>query len=266
VNDENNQNVLRVKTEGFEASIPSEALNTLGVFFNDVVGIPLKHLGGMAADRIVYWRWTQGVKLAGKINEKLAELPDGVGRRSPPPKFSIPLIETAVLEDDDALIGVWAQLLVSSIHEDFSGKVRVAFIDILKQLEPLDIKILDYCFQVYIKNISARKPFFEKNVDDYPEVNDVCFDKVFIERKMRIKPVSCVESLDNLFRCNLIKSLTKTEQTLTAAYGSGSHQVIEVERSLGYESFSFTQLGFEFMRSCTGTYDIFKAAGVDRVR
>lgn len=58
------------------------------------------------------------------------------------PSLAKPLIDAALDDTRDELKTLWARLLANALDERTKGVVRNSFIDILKQLEPLDALIL----------------------------------------------------------------------------------------------------------------------------
>jgi len=77
--------------------------------------------------------------------------------RPVPYKLALPIIEHASLEDNDELQDLWANLLVSAVDPEFKGVIRSAYIDIIKQLEVIDVHILQFVFDSYNKWVVGRQ-------------------------------------------------------------------------------------------------------------
>ena len=63
--------------------------------------------------------------------------------REVPPKIWYPIVDHGTLEDDDFLRTKYAALLANAVDPSFEFGVRPAFVEILKQLDPVEAKILD---------------------------------------------------------------------------------------------------------------------------
>jgi len=64
-------------------------------------------------------------------------------------KIALPILEQASLEECDELQDLWASLLTSAVDPNFDGSVRTAYIDILKQVEVMDVHILQAVYRAY---------------------------------------------------------------------------------------------------------------------
>jgi hypothetical protein len=60
----------------------------------------------------------------------------------PSPSIAIPLLEAAVDEDRRVLKDLWTRLLANACDPNRHTRVRLAFIELLKRLDPLDAEIL----------------------------------------------------------------------------------------------------------------------------
>lgn len=47
------------------------------------------------------------------------------------------------METDDFLQNTWARLLTNAVDPNFKSEIRVAFVDVIKTLTAVDVKILD---------------------------------------------------------------------------------------------------------------------------
>jgi Abortive infection alpha len=59
------------------------------------------------------------------------------------PSISGPLLEAAAEEERDELKEVWAKLLAAAMDPTRKNRVRLSFITILKQMDPMDARVLD---------------------------------------------------------------------------------------------------------------------------
>lgn len=59
-----------------------------------------------------------------------------------------PLLEAALLEDDDTLRDHWAQMLVNAIDAESKAEVRRAYVSIFKDMTPLDVRNLAALYSI----------------------------------------------------------------------------------------------------------------------
>jgi hypothetical protein len=76
----------------------------------------------------------------------------------PSPSIAVPLISAAQDEDRDILADMWARLTATALDPATSKSYRREFVDIAKQLEPIDVLVL---------------PFLEDNTEMRPSRREV---------------------------------------------------------------------------------------------
>lgn len=93
----------------------------------------------MKQDDAKFKRW----KNAQNLLVKARRITEGMDEQlqEPPLKLSMPLLENASLEDDDELQEKWANLLANTLTQ--KKDIRPAYIEILKELSSIEVKILD---------------------------------------------------------------------------------------------------------------------------
>jgi hypothetical protein len=121
-----------------DVSLPEEAsknvANLLCQLLGNVATDSTKVIGQIISDqfkafRVLNLHWW---------NEKIKKRGIQVGAL--PPEFAIPMIESVADVSDETLQDMWASLLESAVEADVSP--RVSFITLLKQLDPMDAKLL----------------------------------------------------------------------------------------------------------------------------
>lgn len=119
-------------------------------------------LDALLSDFLRSFRENVAKKLQQKIEKQMKE--KGLSEtRSVPPSIGVPLLQSALLEEDEALQDLWAHLLVNALDPSFDiGNIRCAFIDVIKGLSPLDAKILLYWKKNLEKESSWPIPTDEK--------------------------------------------------------------------------------------------------------
>lgn len=168
----------------------NETTSQLVRFLDRVCGDTLQDAASIARDRLQFFRWNQALRLRDKAEEVLRRR--GVAApRQVPPKFALPLLEAASIEDDDQLHTLWASLLSNAMDPSFDGQLRSSYIDILRQLEPLEVRVLMSLHQQSLVAIT--------------DGNETLFSKQKIAQAMEIEGRRAETALLNLMRLGLVK-------------------------------------------------------------
>nr|WP_240331940.1 Abi-alpha family protein [Sulfurospirillum tamanensis] len=181
-------------------------------------------------------RWERQVRLIEQV-EKINHERGINGKEIPvSPKLAIPIIENASLEEDDLLQDLWAKLMSSAQGKNSSSEVRSAFIDIIKQLEVIDVKILNAMFDGYVNavgqdNIQKESP------------RRISFSKNNIMNVLKISEYDYEDSIDNLMRVRCVCSEVKVMSHMNIG---GESATIDK----GYDSLNLTSLGVKFVIAC----------------
>jgi hypothetical protein len=114
-----------------------------GAYVGNVLGDLPHDLVGIAGDWVKHKRARRWVELNAETEKILRER--GVkNREEVSPSIAIPLIEAAVNEDRECLKGLWARLLANAMDPARSDQVRLSLIELLKRLDPLDARVLEF--------------------------------------------------------------------------------------------------------------------------
>ncbi|MCI5208135.1 MAG: DUF4393 domain-containing protein [Candidatus Electrothrix sp. ATG2] len=226
------QELARTSRKGIEAT------ERLGRFASKYINEPLEEVTGMLTDKLRFMRWERQVRLLERANKLIDERKIGNNHRTVPPKIAFPVIENASLEEDDFLQDLWANLLVTSIDPK-EKQPRSAYIDIIKQLEPLDVNALRFIYLFYKNSYEGRKnieqdDYFGKNC----EFLGVHWDKII--DSLNIDEIAYKVSIDNLMRLRLI-----TPYFNSVGKGEGYKTVHH-----GYFIVCITPLGISFVKAC----------------
>lgn len=109
-------------------------------------------------------------------------------------KFGILYVEGASVEDEPELQELWAKLLANALDPHFEGDIRVSFMSIIKDLTPLDIKILDAMHNEFFK--------YKKGTNIF----EIYFSSKILSRMLSISDFIARASIDNLKRCQLVEN------------------------------------------------------------
>jgi hypothetical protein len=113
----------------------------MGSFIGQFVKGPAEQFFGIWEDKLKYRRWENQISFMQKVQAKLKCLSVSSDRPLPM-KVIIPLLEYAAVEDNDELQNQWANLLVNFSNGLSGVSMQLAYVEILKSLSPLEVKIL----------------------------------------------------------------------------------------------------------------------------
>lgn len=119
-----------------------DAARNAAPFFNRVLGNPIADVVGITiADPLRFVRTLSLDWYARRVDEILAKReskkPKGV-----PPRLALEILDAAQDETRDEIRELWARLIANAMDENTRGLVRIEFVTILKQLNPLDAIVL----------------------------------------------------------------------------------------------------------------------------
>lgn len=247
-----------------------EATEKLGGFVSRIINEPLNAVVGILTDKLQFVRYERQVRLVERTNEFILKRGIKEKLRIIPPKIALPVIEHASLEETDELQDLWASFIASSVDPNYSGTLRTAFIDIIKQLEVHDVHILDYIYTDYSDaNESHRTRLMGwlkgsgavNNLD--PSKHSVSME--LITRELGINEDLYKESIDNLIRVRCVApyvnhmsvdvpsheniSIALRKKAITAIRPNRTER-ISYSVTHNYESVFITPLGISFVRAC----------------
>jgi Abortive infection alpha len=167
------------------------ALDSLDGLFGygaQVVGtLPRDVVGVLGAD------WLKEVRLRNrdKLRRRTIQILKERGLKEPfddvSPSIAVPLIEAAADESREELAQLWAKLLAAAVDPARKGRMRQSFISTLKQMDPLDAKILEALYLRY------PSPFGQSETG-----------RDSIAQKLRVSQDETLVSFGNLEKMNCI--------------------------------------------------------------
>ncbi len=234
-------NNIPVNEKVVESAI--EATRDLGIFAAKFIKEPIEQVTGILTDKLKYIRWERQIRLLERANKFISERGIKDNHRIVSPKFAFPIIEHASLEEDDFLQDIWAKLLVTSIDPSKESP-HIAYIDIIRQLDPLDVKIIHFVYLQYKRAYESRTTFEQ---DDYLGNNceflPAHHNRIINEFGISDKIYKI--SIDNLMRLRL-----------AIPYHSGKGKGGSEEYKTiyhGYYAVCITPLGVTFVAACVDT-------------
>jgi len=111
-------------------------------FAKTLVGGAAKQFGEILADLGAYWRYKNFLNLRDKVAD-IHRKRKFEGKPTPiPPRYALPLIEKASMEDEPQLQDMWAGLIANFQDPRKRLNPRKIYFEILSEFEPLDTAIL----------------------------------------------------------------------------------------------------------------------------
>ena len=235
-----------------------ETVNKVGNFFARIMGESIDATCGMLADTLKYKRWERQIALVEKA-ERLIKEKNLLGVSDPvSPKLALPIFSYASIEDDDFLHDLYAKLLVTAIDPEVQTR-RTAFAELIREMEPIDVKILQQIYEDYKKQEEWRETRFKESWSNEHKALRLKFRKVpptFFSISMHdiLKSIDVDEfiywtSFDNLCRLGLTSSYVESG-SVDFDISDESYSEDVVKSHGGYDSVCITALGVAFVEIC----------------
>lgn len=125
-----------------------DAGRELGKFISKFIAGPLEQGIGIFEDKLKYMRWERQVSFMEMASKTLANRGLTVPNRTVPMKIAIPLFQAAIVEDDDDLQSIWANLLVNAADKDSGVEVTRNFVSILQDISFVEVQILEKIYSI----------------------------------------------------------------------------------------------------------------------
>jgi hypothetical protein len=241
-----------------------EATQKLGGFVSKIINEPLEAVVGILTDRLQHIRAERQLRLVDRWREIISQRRLEGTLRIVPPKLALPIIENASLEEDDELQDLWANLLASAVDPNFNKPIRTAYVDIIKELEVIDVHVLNFIYWDYMDWRKKREASgFVDRIFLSPIRHGV--NKNQIVERLSIDTDIYETSIDNLMRVRCIASYIQDdddeyydyenefeykeaqEDKSPSRWGSASYVTYDHR----YQWVCMTALGVNFVEACT---------------
>lgn len=213
-----------------------EATEKVGGFIAKVLDEPITEAVGMFGDKLKFMRWKNKLKIVDNVNVTLEER--GIKNIRPiPPKIAIPLLEQATLEEEEELQDLWCNLIANSLDPNYKLEIRYAFIEVIKNITPLDAKVLKYIYNTALE--TNRRNQTNKFVG-YP------VDFFQIKENVHASNVETELSLNNLQRVRCVRDndVSDLRAQLNEVIKRKKPQIIQ------HSSYIITPFGTAFILAC----------------
>jgi hypothetical protein len=206
--------------------VTEKVLSFVGKVFRE----PVDQVSGIISDRLKLFRWQRQVRMADKVGEILQSrnIKDTI---AVPPKFALPILEAASLEENDDLQNLWATLLANAMDPKSGIKIEYSYIDILKSLNPTDVKLLNTFYGV----LEKQQGVDWSKISSYP-----------IKKEQMIAVLELSEQNYYMSVCNLFRVQCLAPAILTGGVSLGKEPVTIYK---GQEQVVLTVLGLELIKA-----------------
>jgi hypothetical protein len=201
-------------------------------FISRVFKEPAETTAGIVGDRLKLFQWERQVAYVDKVNGILVA--KGVAdTRAVYPKYALPILENASLEDQEDIQFLWAKLMANAMDPASQVDLQMAFIEIIKNLTTLDVKILNKIYESLVNSGS----------DKYEKVLDIIITKDEICKVMSITSKEYEISIFNLFRMQCLAP--GVIKATGISFGGEATTIYK-----GSSAITMTPLGLAFVESC----------------
>lgn len=169
------------------SAVVEEAKGLFGKF----LGPACEELGALIGEHVRILRLKNQLRILRKATKILEA--EGLEPKAVNLKTFVPLLEAGALEEDPDMAERWASLLASAANPNGKEIVEPSFVDILKQLSPLQAKILDAIYQ-----------HIERNQIPVEQWNQRGILSQGLQQILQIKTNQFQFAVDNLIRLRLI--------------------------------------------------------------
>lgn len=210
-----------------------KATEKMLVFISKILGNPIEEAAGLIGDKLQYIRWQRQVRMVDEVNKIL--ISKGLDKtRAIPPKFALPMLEQASLEEDDYLQDIWCKLIANSLDPNFDSEIRYAFIEIIKSLTSLDAKILK----------SVYDEVSNKSDSTITQMSKISLDVETINKYLDASEDELDISFNNLMRVQCLRNPSLENSIFVSEQGEF------VFTKNGKMHVALTSLGIVFIKIC----------------
>jgi len=190
----------------------------------------IEQAAGIVGDKLKFFRWQRQIRMVDQIEEILKQRKI-TETRPIPPKFALPMLENVSLEEDDDLQDIWIRLMANSMDPKFEATFRMAYIEIIKGLTSLDVKILDYFYKNLVQDGMVGENFTRHS-----------YTKSRICNELNLSKEEYLDSIYNLFRVQCL-----SPAIITGGVSMGGEPLTIFK---GADEVFMTPLGKNFIEAC----------------
>lgn len=186
------------------------------------------------------------------VTEKLKDVPP---EEIVPPRVAVagPTIEALrFAAEEPTMRELYANLLATSMTSKKQGKAHPAYVDIIRQLEVIDVHVLNFIHKTYLEAYEktmerrSKKPGWENL---RPASISLPIRRYSIMEGLKIEENEYMSSVDNLIRLRCITPYVEEEDIATEFLGIPDSKIVSVFHN--YEIVCMTPFGVRFVEVCT---------------
>jgi hypothetical protein len=128
-------------------NVPKRIVDGAEKFLSKLLGPAISESGQLISDQIRFRRFKNQVTIFTKAKDLLEE--KGIQPKQVNLKILAPLVEYSSLEEDEKLQTIWANVVANISTYDTEQSFNLKCIEILKEITPHEILLLDYIFEKF---------------------------------------------------------------------------------------------------------------------
>jgi len=130
------------------------------------------------------------------------------GKTVPAPlSLAFPILENAVLEEDDSLQDLWANLLVTVTDPARQAEIKRGFPHVIKQLDAIDAAVLNLLYRTYVGELARRHEDTGATSNGFFHPRNAPVLGSTVQEKLGVPTLTAELALENLGRLRLIDTL-----------------------------------------------------------
>jgi len=224
--------------------VGKEGATVVAEFVKEVFGPSARALGEGIAAPLRQWAERRNQR-AEKIVGDAAQMLDEVGAKAQAVagEILVPLLQAGSVTEEPDLQRHWASLLANAASTHEQSEIIPGFIDILRQLTPVQATILDWMYAMKTEPVAGWFPHWpdvsRKDIESAFELPSARYALLItdMERLQLIEPRRDIKP-------DAVGTEVPMDQLLQMVVDRWNSRV-------KYESIGFTSLGIQFIRACT---------------
>jgi len=187
-----------------EISLTRDFIEFLGRI---LVGPSTQNLEAAWRDRVRIWRDKNSYLFQDKYEQFVRDR--GLeGKTVPAPlALAFPILENAVLEEDDSLHDLWANLLVTVTDPARQAEVKRGFIHLIKQLDPTDAAVIRLLYRTYADRVTQRNQDKRAPGDGFFHPRNAPMLASTAQKTLGVPTLTAELAVENLCRLGLTDTL-----------------------------------------------------------
>lgn len=232
--------------------MPIETINKATTFLAELVAPTLKELSLIPFDSVKEYRYRRQIDILNRTRDYCSK--SNIKPKQIELKNIVPLLEYSSLEENEDIFQLWTNLLIASIDENRSHVFLSTYINILKQLSPIEVKILDFIF-------ASKSPVTNKDLKDIIEIDTVKNDITIDIAMTNLMRMQLVWELGSMYMLNMLEDKLQAIGKSTFINEEPGYSSSTVNETLGKElsnirlrdyagQYMLTQMGEDFVKIC----------------